>query len=78
MLPAFTHRSETHRSDLMRPLLVHHVAQLLGVSPRTVRHLASNGSLEGFKLPGQRALAETCWSLGGAWHFDTIRLHLEL
>jgi hypothetical protein len=50
MLAAFTHRPETHRPAQMRPLLVHHVAQLLGVSPRTVRHLAFTGSLEGFKL----------------------------
>ena len=44
--------SEMRRSDEIRPLLVHHVAQLLGLSPRTVRHHAFKGSLLGFKLQG--------------------------
>ena len=33
-----------------RPLLVHHVAELIGRSRRTVRHLAQIGRLRGFKL----------------------------
>lgn len=34
-----------------RPLLVHHVARLLRLSPRMVRHLAANGILKGFRRP---------------------------
>lgn len=33
-----------------RPLLVHHVAKIIGRSCRQVRHLALYGDLEGFKL----------------------------
>ncbi len=36
-----------------RPLLVHHVAQRLRISRRTVRHLAETGKLRGFK-PGRK------------------------
>jgi excisionase family DNA binding protein len=32
-----------------RPLLVHHVARRLGISCRTVRHLAKTGKLPGFR-----------------------------
>jgi hypothetical protein len=34
-----------------KPLLVHHVARMLGVSRRTVRWWADNEILEGFKDP---------------------------
>jgi excisionase family DNA binding protein len=34
-----------------RPLLVHHAARALGVSTRTVRWMAENKILEGFKDP---------------------------
>lgn len=33
-----------------RPLLVHHVARRLGVSPRTVRYWAKNGQLPARKI----------------------------
>jgi excisionase family DNA binding protein len=32
-----------------RPLLVHHVAKRLGISPRMVRHLAETGELPAYK-----------------------------
>jgi excisionase family DNA binding protein len=38
-------------SNQDKPLLVHHVADRLGVSRRTVRWWADNGILEGFKDP---------------------------
>jgi len=34
-----------------RPLSVHHVARILGISRRTVRHLAQNEILKGDKGP---------------------------
>jgi len=34
-----------------RPLLVHHVARRLELSPRMVRHLAAQRELKGFKQP---------------------------
>jgi len=34
-----------------RPLLVHHVAQMCGISRRTVRWAASQGFLKGFRDP---------------------------
>ncbi len=35
-----------------RPLLVHHVARICGISRRTVRWAAAQGLLKGFKEPG--------------------------
>jgi excisionase family DNA binding protein len=37
-------------SCISHPLLVHHVARRLGISPRMVRHLAETGELRGFKV----------------------------
>ena len=38
------------RELVARPLLVHHVAKRLGLSPRMVRHLARRGALRAHKL----------------------------
>jgi Helix-turn-helix domain len=35
---------------ISHPLLVHHVARRLDISPRMVRHLAETGELCGFKM----------------------------
>jgi len=38
-------------TESRRPLLVHHVARLCGIAPRTVRWNARCGRLRGFKEP---------------------------
>lgn len=45
-----------------RKLFVHHVARLCGISPRTVRWLASKGTLKGFKDPDTPKLWRFWWS----------------
>ena len=43
-----------------RPLLVHHVARLLELSPRRVRHLAARRELKGFKQSDSRRSGASC------------------
>ena len=53
MLSASLRRSNTASAyGRERPLLVHHVARICGLSCRTVRWAASQGLLKGFKDPG--------------------------
>jgi len=38
-------------ASVERPLCVHHVSRILGLSRRTVRHLAASGQLPAFRNP---------------------------